>query len=146
MKSKKSDILDEVGRRDGMTVPEGYFADFNSRMERMLPPTDFERSEPGPVVLEWPGRWQRIRPYVYMAAMFAGAWCMLKMFSLMSPSADGKMSFREDPIVAEAVSNDAFIDAYYIDDYNQYDMYEDIVGDSLDMAYMPENIEDIMDN
>ncbi len=56
------------------------------------------------------------------------------------------MSFREDPIVAEAVSNDAFIDAYYIDDYNQYDMYEDIVGDSLDMAYMPENIEDIMDN
>ncbi len=83
---------------------------------------------------------------MYMAAMFAGAWCMLKMFSLMSPSADGKMSFREDPIVAEAVSNDAFIDTYYIDDYNQYDMYEDIVGDSLDMAYMPENIEDIMDN
>lgn len=28
--------------------------------------------------------WQRVKPYLYMAAMFAGIWCMMKMFHMIT--------------------------------------------------------------
>ena len=32
-----NDILKTIGRSDGMTVPDGYFADFAERMAGQLP-------------------------------------------------------------------------------------------------------------
>lgn len=136
MKPDKINILEAAQHRDGMTVPDGYFNDFVSRMESMLPQTEFELSAEGKKKLiadATPTRWQRVRPYVYMAAMFAGAWCMLKMFSLLSPTTGG-ISFDNDPMVAEAISNDQFIDEYFLDDYNEYDLYDDMAGDSTSMS------------
>ena len=69
---KKTPLLDEIGRKHGMKVPEGYFADFTEKMVERLP----EREIPLP---EQPTLWLRIRPWVYMAAMFAGVWLMMKM-------------------------------------------------------------------
>ena len=60
-----NDILKQVDRRSGMTVPEGYFADFASRMMEQIPEKKQEKILPR----TW---WQRCRPYVYMAAMFCG--------------------------------------------------------------------------
>ena len=34
------DILEKVNRNDGMTVPDGYFDDFASRMAASLPVMD----------------------------------------------------------------------------------------------------------
>ncbi len=136
MKPDKINILEAAQHRDGMTVPDGYFNDFVSRMESMLPQTEFELSAEGKKKLiadATPTRWQRVRPYVYMAAMFAGAWCMLKMFSLLSPTTGG-ISFDNDPMVAEAISNDQFIDEYFLDDYNEYDLYDDMAEDSTSMS------------
>ena len=67
-------ILNDIDHRDGMTVPEGYFADFASKMAQALPeknlaPENRKRST-----------WMKIRPYAYMAAMFAGIWLMMQMF------------------------------------------------------------------
>ena len=53
--------------------PEGYFADFAKKMAASLP----EKQIPAK---RKPTRWLRIRPYVYMAAMFAGVWCMGYLF------------------------------------------------------------------
>lgn len=136
MKPDKINILEAAQHRDGMTVPDGYFNDFVSRMENMLPQTEFELSAEGKekiIAGATPTRWQRVRPYVYMAAMFAGAWCMLKMFSMLS-STTGGISFDNDPVVAEAISNDQFIDEYFLDDYNEYDLYYDMAGDSTAMS------------
>ena len=33
-----------------------------------------------------PTMWQRIKPIVYMAAMFAGVWCMMQVFSNFTDS------------------------------------------------------------
>lgn len=131
MKSDKS-ILDTIDHRDGMTVPEGYFDDFIDKMEKMLPETAFEQSQSEAedsrvLVGAAPTRWQRVRPYVYMAAMFAGAWCMLKMFSLISPATGNAFSFDSDPVIAEAIGNEQFIDEYFLGDYNEYDLYEDMM-------------------
>lgn len=48
--------------------------------------------------------WLRVRPYAYMAAMFAGIFCMMKMFDMMrSPSAD--LNIDNYPAVTAAIDN-----------------------------------------
>ena len=65
---EKQDILDRIGRRSGMTVPEHYFADFSAEMMSRLPEKPVESS--GKVLPR--SVWQRVRPYIYLAAMFSG--------------------------------------------------------------------------
>ena len=65
-----NDILKTIGRSDGMTVPDGYFADFAERMAGQLP----QRPELAAMNVVAPpaSLWGKLRPYVSMAAMFAG--------------------------------------------------------------------------
>ena len=126
-----NDILGIAGKRTGMTVPEGYFEDFARKMADSLPAR-------GAKVLEYkPSMWQRVRPYVYMAAMFAGVWCMLHMFGITRPSTD--LAIENNPVLAKAVTSDSFIDEYLPiddvdDDYLLQEMYdsgvstEEIIG------------------
>lgn len=113
---KKSPILDEIGRKHGMKVPENYFADFTEKMVENLP----EREFPMP---EQPTLWLRVRPWVYMAAMFAGVWLMLKMFTGIFSVEKGETPQVE--MIASApeegtVEEEWF--AHYVDDYTAYEM------------------------
>lgn len=123
--SKQPDILTKLGRHDGMTVPEGYFESFAARMAEALP----ERPELTDPAVAPRTLWQRVRPYVYMAAMFAGVWCMLKMFALMSGSPAQPLD--TNPIIAEAMGNDAFVNEYVIDDLSQWDLYDDMMDEGI---------------
>ncbi len=67
-------IIDKCGRDTGMTVPEGYFERLFDEVSAKLPPYP-EVETPAPMSV-----WQRIKPYVYLAAMFAGIWLMMKVF------------------------------------------------------------------
>lgn len=60
------------------TVPEGYFKSFTSRMMAELPAYP-EKPEKKRLTA-----WQRMKPYVYLAAMFAGIWCMMQIFHRVS--------------------------------------------------------------
>ena len=75
MKEENSYILTKLGKDPGFKVPEHYFDDFNKRMAESLPEVKIT-----PVDAR-PSMWVRVRPYVYMAAMFAGIWCMMKVFN-----------------------------------------------------------------
>lgn len=128
MMRKDDNILSKLPRHDGMTVPDGYFADFSRRMQDALPPrpelaqmaaTEIPRT-----------RWQQMRPYVYMAAMFAGVWCMLKMFTMLTSSSP--MPLDANPIIAEAISNDTFVNEYVISDLSQWDIYDDLMDDGIE--------------
>lgn len=66
-----------AGREPGFTLPEGYFEQLFASMPEALP----EREVSAPHKMT---TWQRVKPYVYLAAMFAGIWCMMKMFHTMS--------------------------------------------------------------
>ena len=118
------DILDKVNRNDGMTVPDGYFDDFAARMTASLPEREWERETPRVMPRSV---WQRVRPYIYLAAMFMGVWCMMKMFDLMRPDASG-LSFDSNPVLTAAVGNDYFVSDYVIDqgDINQYQLMDDL--------------------
>ncbi len=123
---KQKDILEQVNHRDGMTVPDGYFADFKSRMAASLP----DRPEITGTVTAPMSRWQRVRPYVYMAAMFAGIWCMLKMFTMLT--ATSSTPLESNPVIAEALSNEDFVNEYVISDINQWDYYDELMEDGID--------------
>ena len=80
MKHEDSTILNKYGKNPGFKVPENYFDDFNRRMADMLPDVEIT-----PIDIK-PSMWQRVKPFAYMAAMFAGVWCMMSVFSHFTAS------------------------------------------------------------
>ncbi|MBD5252590.1 MAG: hypothetical protein HDR97_00825 [Bacteroides sp.] len=128
------DILEKVNRNDGIKVPEGYFDDFARRMEAALPqqPWEQEIASGTPHVVPR-SFWQKIRPYVYLAAMFMGVWCMMKTFDMMRPSTT--LSFDSNPDLAAAVSNEYFVDNYILSngDISEYDLLSDL----YETGYVP---------
>ncbi len=127
----KNSVLDRPGHPDGMTVPDGFFEAFARDMAAKLPPNELEQQ---PVkALQPPTRWQRMRPFVYMAAMFAGIWCMMKMFSMMQ-NASADMSLDRSPVLTAALSNDDFVTDYVLDDYGEEQLLEDLYADGYSVA------------
>lgn len=127
---KESDILEKAGGKDGMTVPEGFFESFAEQMAARLP----ENPEAeGTVILRPKTTWQKLRPYIYMAAMFAGIWCMLKMFTMMTPAAGVDLSIDNNKVLSSALSDDHFIYDYINDDISSREVWEEMYEDSIDV-------------
>ncbi|MFG6392087.1 MAG: hypothetical protein K1V76_07250 [Candidatus Amulumruptor sp.] len=118
-------ILDKIGRHDGMTVPDGYFDTLTQRIEASLPERDWEKEQADNIAPR--SIWQRIRPYVYLAAMFAGVWCMMHIFSLTGATSQGQMSIDNYPVLAQALSDPA------------------VAEELSDETYYTTNEEDLMD-
>lgn len=126
MKQDDSTILKKYGKNPGFKVPENYFEDFNKRMTEMLPDVEITPVDAKPTM------WQRIRPLVYMAAMFAGIWCMMQVFSNFVAS-DNLDSVRA---VAEKLQDDSNLDDFIMSGVSDYDImnYEDSVAMSNEEA------------
>lgn len=123
---KHEDILKTVNRQSGMTVPDGFFEDFAVRMAASLPEQKWETPQN-----ELPrSLWNKVRPYMYMAAMFLGVWCMMKMFNLMRPS-NSDLSIENNAILSEAVSNDDFMNDYCLTDIENSDLLEDLYSEGF---------------
>ena len=129
MKDKDNELLSKYGRNDGMTVPEGFFEDFAERLTASLPENaDAE----GTRVIPPKTVWQRIRPYVYMAAMFAGIWCMVHIFTM--PGARGvDLSIDNNEVLSNALRDDNFIFDYIRDDVNDREVLDQMYEDSIDV-------------
>lgn len=134
-KYKLTELADEGGgpRKSGMTVPEGYFESFAAKMMERIPAEE-------PRVVEMPrhGFWQKVRPYVYMAAMFAGIWLMMNMFTLFGPAKSPAQS-NSQVLLAELASSEqssGYI-ADYVSDSGDYGFYDDLYDSGFDI---PENL------
>lgn len=123
------DILNKANHNDGMTVPDGYFADFNKMMAAKLPPIEFEKGEPRRVMPRT--IWQKARPYVYMAAMFAGIWCMMKMFDIVRPS-NADLSIDSHPAVMAAVNNEEFFNNYVATAVDEGELLDELYSEGFD--------------
>ena len=71
---QEDQLISKYGKESGMKVPEGYFPDLEAKILDSLPP--YKRVSQAPEL----SRWQRVKPYVYLAAMFCGIWLMMKVF------------------------------------------------------------------
>lgn len=122
MKHEDFTILKKYGKDPGFKVPENYFDDFNTRMAQMLPDVEITPIDVKPTM------WQRVKPFAYLAAMFAGVWLMMSVFSHYTSTAGNLNGVRA---VAEKLSDDKnnvedFIMSGAVSDYDILN-YEDSV-------------------
>lgn len=107
-------------RSDGRTVPDGYFEDFARRVMAALPAEAPVRVEPRRTV------WQKMRPYVYMAAMFAGVYLMMNIFTLTARLNNPAAQPDTSALFAELLNSKP---ANFADEYLTFDdpyIYEDL--------------------
>lgn len=112
---KKEDILQQIGGKTGYKVPEGYFENFTARMTEQLP----ERQLPKPEIVT---TWQKLRPYIYLAAMFAGIWLMLQVF--VAPIVEA------DKVMTASVENDEDLEEYMLYSMDNYTVFETFYADA----------------
>ena len=121
MKHEDSTILTKYGKDSGFKVPENYFDDFNKRMADMLPEVEITPIDVKPTM------WQRIKPLVYLAAMFAGVWCMMYVFGHITDSGNGlTVSEIAEKLQDDKSNLDDFIMSGSVSDYDILN-YEDSV-------------------
>ena len=133
MKREDSTILEKYGKDPGFKVPENFFEDFNKRMTEMLPDVEIT-----PVDVK-PTMGQRLKPLVYMAAMFAGVWCMMQVFTHFTDNS----GINTVSAVAEKMGNDKsnvedFIMSGAVSDYDIIS-YEDSVMMSNEEDFTGDN-------
>lgn len=117
---EKNDILSTIGKDSGFKIPENYFSDFAEKMAKSLPDQEIKP-------IPQPTPWQRVRPFVYMAAMFAGIWCMMQIFNGISSKDKGIYN----PEIVAGFQNEANVDDFMLHgDVSEYDIltYEDSVA------------------
>ena len=71
---KEENILKKVGTKNPFSVPDHYFEDFTQELMSKLP-----EKEPMLPVAE-PTLWQRVKPWLYMTAMFCGIMLSVRIF------------------------------------------------------------------
>ena len=126
-------LIDTFGRKGPWSVPDGYFDSVRVEVMSKLP--DY----PAAPVPQKLSTWQRLKPYVYLAAMFGGIWCMMQVFH--NASGVGKLSLDNPPehiasYMGDVASDDAYMlpssisDVELIDEVSgNYDSIEDFEQD-----------------
>lgn len=72
---KEEEMLErKFGRDDHRHVPDGYFEAMINEVMAKLPEQEQEQRYVRMT------RWEKLKPYVYLAAMFAGIWLMMNIF------------------------------------------------------------------
>ncbi len=131
MKREDSTLLTKYGKNSGFKVPENYFEDFNKRMTEMLPEVEIT-----PVDVK-PTMWQRVRPLVYLAAMFAGVWCMMSVFNHFNGTQTDSVGAVAEKLIDDKSNVDEFLMSGSVSDYDLIN-YDDSV--------MLSNEEDLSEN
>ena len=116
---KEDNILKKAGTDNPFSVPDHYFEDFSRNLMAKLPEKE---SLP---LQEEPTLWQRVKPWIYMAAMFCGIMLSVRVFV-------GEPQKEEIPHInvadAENIPDEDWeiiIDRIMMDDYTIYQYLTD---------------------
>lgn len=128
-----NDIFQKIGHNSGETVPEGYFDSFRERMKASLPDREWQFDTPASATVS-KGRafWLKVRPYAYMAAMFAGIWCMMNMFDLARSGRTDDVT--NSPSLLAALDNETFVNDYVVNNIEESQLYDDLYESGFDPA------------
>ena len=115
---KEEDILlKKLGKEDSFKVPDGYFENLTSEVMNKLPEKEKVVFKEEPV-----STWTRLKPLLYMVAMFVGAALIIRVASSDRKSvADIDVAATE--IETEVISDemiDMALDRAMLDDYSLY--------------------------
>lgn len=115
---KEEDILlKKLGKEDSFKVPDGYFENLTSEVMNKLPEKEKVVFKEEPV-----STWTRLKPLLYMVAMFVGAALIIRGASSdHKPAAVDEVAVTE--VDTEVVSDemlDVALDRAMLDDYSLY--------------------------
>jgi negative regulator of sigma E activity len=117
---KEEEALKDFGtRQTGMKVPDGYFADFASRMDMLI---DAEEAlEPKAGAEEQGGQkvslWTMVKPWLYMAAMFASFAVLFRVLIVNEEATQARL-------MAAQTEEEAIVDDMIYGAVSDYDLFE----------------------
>lgn len=116
---EENKILSKVGKRNPFKVPDGYFTDFTQELMSKLPEKEnlYTNQE---VTL-----WQRVKPWIYMTAMFCGIMLSVRMF-VDKPNQDEFPAISQS--IIDSLSDEEWqiiIEHSLIDEYTLYQYLTD---------------------
>ena len=95
---EEDELLKKCGTKNPFMVPEGYFDNFSKELMNKLPEKE-QTSTPQETITTW----QRIKPWIYMAAMFCGL--MFSVRVVVGPP-------KQDTPIFTAAETEQFSDEY----------------------------------
>ena len=115
MEKERKYKLDEREPRRPFTVPEGYFENLTQNIMASLPQQDSLTQSPVTVTL-----WMRIKPYIYMAAAFAGIFFCLECATGLNKNNQELSAQSDQTVIYSDEYIDSFLETAMIDDYTLY--------------------------
>lgn len=122
MKEEDIKLKEKFGTENHFTVPEDYFKNLVPNIMEQLP--EMEKKETPPVRL-----WDKVKPWIYMAAMFCGLLFTIRQVVSNDGSVTSTTVFAEEQysdIPDEYI--DPIIDQMMVDDYTLYMYLSDAEG------------------
>ncbi len=118
---EEDNILRKVGTENPFRVPEGYFEGLTSDIMNKLP-----EKEKVAFVQKEPTMWDKVKPWIYMAAMFAGAALIIRV-----ASSDRQEAPKTEYVAAEDADKEMqyineVVDNSMLDDYSLYVYLTDV--------------------
>ena len=112
---KEDLILKKVGTKNPFNVPDGYFDNFTKELMNQLPEKEMV------MVSSEITLWQRVKPWVYMTAMFCGIMLSVRIFV-------GESQKDEFPVItqaeAESISEEEWNIIVKNSMINDYELYK----------------------
>lgn len=110
---KEDNTLSKLGKDNPFKVPEGYFEGFTNELMSKLPEKEsveeFHRT---------PTQWEKMKPWLYMAAMFVGAALIIRVASSTHSSEVVPLAAEESDSEMEYIH--AVVENSMLDDYALY--------------------------
>ena len=123
----EDELRKKIGKENPFKVPEGYFADFTSKMMDKLP-EKMQVPENARV-----STWTKLKPLLYMAAMFAGIWCMMYIFSDIKSASSKNLGF--NPEIADAMNDEQFVNEFMMTgNISDYDLLMEMYNEGVDAS------------
>lgn len=109
-------LLKKLGKENSFKVPDGYFENLTSEVMNKLPEKEKTFKE------ETVSTWTRVKPLLYMAAMFVGAALIIKVASTdhKPVDTDEVAAMEADTEVVSDEMLDMALDRAMLDDYSLY--------------------------
>jgi hypothetical protein len=105
-------LIEKFGKKNQFKVPEGYFENFTNNLMDKLPPKEIG---PEPKITTW----QRIKPWIYMTAMFCGLMLSVKVIIEKPENENSTLTEKSTDEFSDA-ELEIMIDNTMTDDYSLY--------------------------
>lgn len=125
---EEDEILRKFGAGNSFTVPDGYFDNLTAEVMNKLPEKETKLQVQRQNLV-----WQRVRPWLYMAAVFSGLLIGIR-FMVINATKSEKATVATVDLTSEDVPDEyieAAIDHSMMDDYSLYKYLTDAESETI---------------